>query len=192
MKTQSINPHGGEGFPHVLQAVGRLKLGGANWSYTTSTMGEVLGGVTAIRPFFEARRNLKRMTPHEVSHRKECIMAQPVVHFEIGARDMDRACDFYKKLFNWEIQKAEGMPYGMVAPGCEGSIGGGIGPLPEGMAPYVTVYVQVDDLQKSLDSAEKLSGKTLMPPTPIPGVGSCAWLADPDGVAIGLYKPLRG
>lgn len=115
-------------------------------------------------------------------------MAQPVVHFEIGANNPEKARDFYVKLFGWETEAPPGMNYNLVKAAGEGSIGGGIGGLPPGGSPYATIYVQVDDLQSYLDRAGSLGGKTLVPPTPIPGVGSFAWFADPEGVAIGLFR----
>lgn len=54
---------------------------------------------------------------------------------------------------------------------------------------YVTIYVQVNDLHAYLTDAGKIGGKTLVPPTEVPGMGSFAWLADPDGNIIGLWKP---
>ena len=110
------------------------------------------------------------------------------MHFEIGAKDYKKAIEFYAKVFDWSYDEHEGMQYGMVAAQGKDSIGGGIGALQEGQQPYVTFYVQVDDLQASLDKAEANGGKTVLPPTPIPGIGSCAWLSDPDGNCIGLFK----
>lgn len=115
-------------------------------------------------------------------------MAQPVMHFEITAKDYKAAQDFYGKLFDWEINEPEGMKYGLVAAAGDKSIGGGIGEPREGEAPSLTFYVQVDDLQKYLDKAESLGGKTVVPPTPIPGIGAFAMLADLDGNVIGLFK----
>lgn len=116
-------------------------------------------------------------------------MANGVVHWEIGGTNTAKTREFYAKLFGWDIQIYEEMDYGMVQPAGEGTIGGGIGPTPPGGAPYVTVYVHVDDLQKSLDKAASLGGKTVMPPTLIPGIGSSAMFADLNGVIIGLFKP---
>jgi hypothetical protein len=48
--------------------------------------------------------------------------------------------------------------------------------------------VQVEDLQGTLDQAARLGGETLVPPTPIPGVGSMALLKDPEGNVIGLFS----
>jgi predicted enzyme related to lactoylglutathione lyase len=115
-------------------------------------------------------------------------MGQPVIHFEIGSKDHKKAREFYKSLFDWKITEHEGMDYGMVEAEGKDSIGGGIGPSGEGNQPYVTFYVQVDDLQAYLNKAESLDGKTTLPPTPIPGIGSCAMFADPDGNIIGLFK----
>jgi predicted enzyme related to lactoylglutathione lyase len=55
--------------------------------------------------------------------------------------------------------------------------------------PRITFYVQVDDLQKYLDRAEELGGKTVMPPSEIPGTGvMLAMFTDPSGNVIGLSK----
>jgi len=116
-------------------------------------------------------------------------MGKPVMHFEIGCRDTVRTRDFYKQLFGWQFQD-----YGPAAMMIDTQGGGGInGHLTSlGHAPYnyVTVYVQVEDLQAALESVQALGGKTLVPPVEVPGQGSFAWFADPDGNTIGLRKPV--
>jgi len=116
-------------------------------------------------------------------------MPNPVVHFEISGPDGDAIQGFYRDLFEWKITVHESMgKYGMVDTG-GGGINGGIMGAQEGGPPNsVTLYVQVDDLQGYLDKAAKLGGKTLVPPTPIPEVGSFAMFTDPAGNCIGLYK----
>ena len=47
------------------------------------------------------------------------------------------------------------------------------------MPAYVTIYVAVEDL----------GGTSLVPPTPIPGVGSFALFQDPEGNTIGILHP---
>jgi predicted enzyme related to lactoylglutathione lyase len=70
-----------------------------------------------------------------------------------------------------------------------GGIGGGIGPAPEGSAGHVTVYVDVDDPAAYLAKAEQLGGKTVMPPTEVPGFGvTFALFSDPEGHVLGLTK----
>ena len=115
-------------------------------------------------------------------------MAQPVVHFEIGGKDAARTREYYAQMFDWKYEMPGGMDYGMVAPSGEGSIGGGIAGIQPGQQPYVTIYVQVDDLKTYMDKAEKLGGKTVLPPTPIPGGSEFALIADPDGIITGIYR----
>jgi predicted enzyme related to lactoylglutathione lyase len=115
------------------------------------------------------------------------IMGQPVVHFEIGVKNSAKAAAFYSQLFDWKCE-----PMGaaqMVATGSSTGIQGHINALGHEPHNYVTVYVQVDDLEGYLKKAGMLGGKTLVPPTDVPGMGKFAWLADPEGTLIGLWKP---
>jgi predicted enzyme related to lactoylglutathione lyase len=113
-------------------------------------------------------------------------MGQPVVHFEIGCRNSPKTQEFFSKLFDWKITQHG--PAGMIDTAAGSGINGHITALGHEPHQYVTVYVQVDNLQATLDKAGKLGGKTLVPPTDIPGMGSFAWLSDLDGNIIGLWK----
>jgi predicted enzyme related to lactoylglutathione lyase len=111
-----------------------------------------------------------------------------VCHWEISGTDGYKTRDFYAKLFDWEIELWSESDYGMVKGAGEGTIGGGIGGTQEGQPPGIIFYIQVDDLQKYLDKAESLGGKTIVPPTPIPEIGAFAIFSDIDGNNIGLFK----
>ncbi|MFV1857983.1 MAG: VOC family protein [Anaerolineales bacterium] len=115
-------------------------------------------------------------------------MKNPVVHFEVVAKDGEAAQEFYTKLFGWELNIDNAMNYGLIAAPESGGIGGGIGPTPDGFPGHVTFYVEVDDLQAYLDKAENLGGKTIMPPMDTPGQVSVALFADQEGNTVGLLK----
>ena len=84
--------------------------------------------------------------------------AHPVVHFEIGGRDSTKTQAFYGKLFDWEITQAG--PAANISTGGTGGIDGHITALGHEPYNYVTVYVQVEDIQPYLDKAKALGGKT--------------------------------
>jgi predicted enzyme related to lactoylglutathione lyase len=113
-------------------------------------------------------------------------MGQPVVHFEIGCRDKDKTAHFFSTLFDWKTTDAG--PATMIDTAGNGGITGHITALGHEPHHYVTVYVQVDNVQHYLDKAQGLGGKTLVPPVEIP-TGTFAWFADLDGNTIGLWKP---
>src|SRR6266511_542062 len=95
-------------------------------------------------------------------------MANPVLHFEILGRDGKKAQEFYASLFGWNIDAANPMNYGMVSAQEGVGIGGGIAASQDGQA-RVIVYVEVVDLGATLNRAESLGGKTIMPPMDVPG-----------------------
>lgn len=118
-------------------------------------------------------------------------MGAPVVHFEITGGTGNQLERFYGELFGWEINSNNPMKYGVVETGGgPGGINGGVGAAQDG-GNRVSVYAQVDDLQTTLDRAERLGGKTILPPTAVPGGPRLAMIADPAGNVTGLILGKR-
>ena len=57
-----------------------------------------------------------------------------------------------------------------------------------GEGPLVTIYVQVASLDETLAKVEELGGKTVTPPTDVPGSPTIAHFQDPEGNVMGLVK----
>jgi predicted enzyme related to lactoylglutathione lyase len=113
-------------------------------------------------------------------------MGAPVVHFEIMGGQGNQLEKFYAELFGWKINSNNPMKYGVVdTGGGPGRINGGVGANQDG-SKRVSVYAQVNDLQATLDRVEKLGGKTILPPTEVPGGPKLAMFADPAGNVTGL------
>lgn len=113
-------------------------------------------------------------------------MGAPVVHFEIMGGEGDALEKFYAELLGWKINSNNPMRYGVVdTGGGPGGINGGVGPALDGNR-RVSIYAQVSDLQETLDRVNKLGGKTVLPPTEVPGGPKLAMFADPAGNVTGL------
>ena len=109
----------------------------------------------------------------------------PVVYFEIGCHNGEETRAFFSDLFGWDISvPGEGM---MINTGS--GIPGHIVELAPEWGTYVTVYIEVEDVELYLKKAEELGGKTLVPPVDLPGRGRFAWLAAPEGNIMGIWKP---
>ncbi|GAA0797926.1 VOC family protein [Spirilliplanes yamanashiensis] len=118
--------------------------------------------------------------------------ARPVVHWEIGGRDLTTLGAFYQQAFGWAIEDAG--PHYRTVRAADGGLGGGLMHAHDQMPPYVTIYVQVDDLSAMLRTIGELGGTTLVPPTPINDQASFALFTDPEGNVIGLLQaagPIR-
>jgi predicted enzyme related to lactoylglutathione lyase len=109
-------------------------------------------------------------------------MPNPVVHFEIGSRDTAKAQQLYSALFDWKVEAA-----GPAAIIKEAGIAGHITSLGHEPFHYTIFYVEVADVAAHIAKAEGLGCKKIVGPITIPG-GTFAWISDPDGNTIGLWK----
>jgi predicted enzyme related to lactoylglutathione lyase len=113
-------------------------------------------------------------------------MGAPVVHFEIMGGKGNELEKFYGELFGWKIDSNNPMKYGLVdTGGGQGGINGGVGASQDGKK-RVSIYARVSDLQATLDQVERLGGKTILPPTEVPGGPKLAMFEDPAGNVTGL------
>ena len=118
-------------------------------------------------------------------------MGAPVVHFEIMGGEGSELETFYRELFGWRINSNNSMKYGIVETGGgPGGINGGVGPAKDG-SKRVSIYARVRDLQATLDRAERLGAKTILPPSEVPGGPKLAMFADPAGNITGLFLGKR-
>src|SRR5713226_8820144 len=95
-----------------------------------------------------------------------------VIHFEIPARDPERAATFYRKTFGWKIEKWPGpMEYWMVTTGAEGTRGINGGLMRNTSVKTTTNTIGVESVDDAVAAVTKAGGKLIMPKTPIPTVG---------------------
>lgn len=123
-------------------------------------------------------------------------MSGRVVHFEIPFDDGDRARAFYQSTFGWSITAMPEMGYTMVStgptteqgpPAEPGYIGGGMMQRSEpSQGPIITV--DVEDIDATLATIEKLGGKTVRPRQEVGQMGFTAYFSDPEGNLMGLWQ----
>jgi len=120
-----------------------------------------------------------------------------VVHFEIPADDMSRAKDFYTKTFGWEAQDMPEFEYTMVhttemdmekrMPKEPGAINGGMYKREADM-PHPQVFMDVKDIDASLEKIEANGGKTVRPKTSVGDMGFVANFEDTEGNVLALWE----
>jgi uncharacterized protein len=71
-----------------------------------------------------------------------------------------------------------------------GTVGGGMQthPMPGSPSNWL-VYVEVERVDATLNRAEKLGGRVIVPRTPIPNMGYFGILQDPSGATFGVWEP---
>ena len=114
-------------------------------------------------------------------------MGNAVTWFEVGAADDRLLTAFYGELFGWELRPAAD-GYTTVNTIAGAGINGGIGRSRTG-EPWAAFYVEVDDPGAVLERAQSLGAAIVVPVTELPGF-TFAMFDDPDGLLIGLMKPV--
>ena len=127
-------------------------------------------------------------------------MSGRVVHFEIPFDDGERARNFYREAFGWQVQELPGLNYTMVGSGPTsdqgmptepGFVNGGM--LQRGRAvsgPVITI--DVENIDKALEAIEKLGGATVVAKQTVGGMGFSAYFTDSEGNLMGLWETAAG
>lgn len=123
-------------------------------------------------------------------------MSARVVHFEVPFDDADRARDFYRDVFEWQIRSMPEMGYHLVSTGPVSDQGMPTGPgyIGGGMLQRQTpvsspvVTLQVDDIDVTLAAVEQRGGRTVRQKMPVGDIGFAAYFADSEGNVMGLWQ----
>ena len=119
-------------------------------------------------------------------------MGQPVMQFQLLARDPDKLTAFYGKLFGWRVNADNAMGYRMLDTGSDRGIKGGVWPIGDEGHPLVQLFVEVDDVPASAAQAEQLGGQVIIPPQVLPDGDEMAIVMDTEGLSFGLVKTRDG
>jgi uncharacterized protein len=130
-------------------------------------------------------------------------MEHTIVHFEIPADQPERAAQFYRELFGWDIKQFEGAVAGgmeywtvkTVSTDARGRpTGSGVnGGLMRRMYPSQPPvnYINVESVDESVRRAEGLGATVLMGKTAVPGMGWFAQLTDTEGNVFAVWETSR-
>jgi len=125
----------------------------------------------------------------------------PVVHFEMPAKDKQRVKKFYETTFGWEMNQlgADMGDYILAIttpvdkdrmPMEKGAINGGFYQSgKDGKVPHLVISVA--DLKKHVGIVKKNGGKILGKQMDIPGVGKFVMFKDTEGNRVGMLEPSR-
>jgi len=116
--------------------------------------------------------------------------------FVCGSTDAAKAKKFYAGLFGWTAMDVpmpgeSGGNYTLLKMGNDDVAGlyEMSGPMFEGVPAHWMSYVCVENVDDTAKRAQSLRGKVVAEPMDVPGVGRVAFLEDPTGAKIALFKP---
>jgi predicted enzyme related to lactoylglutathione lyase len=119
-----------------------------------------------------------------------------VVHFHIPVDNMERAKEFYTKIFDWNIQETGHSEYNLVEtvetdeidiPIEPGAINGALY-VRESPAEYPEITIEVSSIEDYLKKIENLGGEVITTKTPVKDLGFYAEFRDTENNIIGLWQ----
>ena len=116
-------------------------------------------------------------------------MGDPVVQWQIVARDPDKVAKFYSAMFGWNIRSDNALGYRVVSTGSSRGIDGGIWPSPPEGHSLVQLFIEVPDIDAYVAKAVSHGATVLVPKTVLPDGDAMAIVLDPAGLSFGLYSP---
>ena len=116
-------------------------------------------------------------------------MGNPVIQWQIMSHNAESHSAFYARLFHWNINSNNPLGYRMADTGSERGIPGGFWPAPPEAAPFVQLFIEVDDVDACIEQTKQLGGGVIIPPQDLPAGEKMAILRDPEGMSFGIYRP---
>lgn len=106
---------------------------------------------------------------------------------ELSTQNPDAVMKFYGELLGWTFDKYDddGMDYWTIDN--KGRMNGGIMKTPDGVQPYWSSYIHVDDITNTVEKIKSNGGSLIQEPTE-GGVGTMAILASPTGAQLNIIQ----
>jgi predicted enzyme related to lactoylglutathione lyase len=119
-----------------------------------------------------------------------------IVHFDIPANDVEKLSAFYRKVFDWKIEKAPGpVEYWLIetvpadssgkltAPGVNGGM-----MKRESPEQRPTNYITVESVDEYAKKVEQNGGRIIVPKQEVSGMGYFAVAVDPEGNQFAIWE----
>jgi predicted enzyme related to lactoylglutathione lyase len=115
-------------------------------------------------------------------------MGNAVTQFQILSTAPDQTAQFYSNLFGWKVAANNPLGYRQIDTGSPAGIQGGIWPSPPQSTTFVQLFVSVDDVRATVQKAQVLGAKVVIPPTVLPEGDEMAVLHDAQGMSFAVWK----
>ena len=118
-------------------------------------------------------------------------MGNPVIQWQIVAKEPDAVTRFYSALFGWKVETNNALGYRLVDTKSRRGINGGVWPSPPEGHNLVQLFVEVDDVDAFIEKATSLGATVIVPKSELPDGDALAIVLDPAGLSFGLYRPTK-
>lgn len=118
-------------------------------------------------------------------------MGDPVMQWQIVSKEPNKHADFYATVFGWKMSADNPMGYRIATTGSDRGISGGFWPAPPEAQAFVQLFIEVNDIDKTIEKVTSNGGTVLIPPQNLPEGQKMAILRDPMGIPLGVMTAMK-
>ena len=113
--------------------------------------------------------------------------------WELASNDMKASVDFFRDVFGWQIDYSDRLGFYIIPDTSpqNKAIDGAIFTLRKAKLPFLTVFIQVDDIIEKARQVEEHGGYILEKPNRVPGGAHICLFNEPSGVTFAMIEPMK-
>ena len=118
------------------------------------------------------------------------MQTNPVVFWELASNDMEKSVTFFREVFDWQIDFNERLGFYLIpetTPKQE-SLEGAIFTLKRAKLPFLTIYIQVEDINAKAALVEEKGGFIVEEPFDISPRSRICLFNEPSGVTFAMIQ----
>ncbi|MBI9052060.1 MAG: VOC family protein [Anaerolineaceae bacterium] len=118
--------------------------------------------------------------------------SHPIVFWELATQDQEKSADFFRKVFDWEVEMDERLGFYIIKTGpVPQDMEGGIFTLKKAKLPFVAIYIRVDDIEERAKMIAEAGGLITEEPNDIGSGTKICLFNDPSGVTFAMIQPAK-
>ena len=119
------------------------------------------------------------------------MQKNPVVFWELATHDMEKTVEFFREVFEWKIEFNDRLGFYIIpeTTPLNEALDGGVFTLKRAKLPFLTVFIQVEDIEEKARLIQKKGGFIVDQPSDIPGGSKICLFNEPSGVTFAMLQP---
>jgi predicted enzyme related to lactoylglutathione lyase len=119
------------------------------------------------------------------------MQKNPVVFWELACHDMEKTVEFFREVFEWKIEFSDRLGFYIIpeiSPPNE-ALDGGVFTLKRAKLPFLTMFIQVEDIEVKAKLILEKGGFIVDEPSEIPSGSKICLFNEPSGVTFAMLEP---
>jgi len=122
------------------------------------------------------------------------MQKNPIVFWELASHDMEKSVKFLREVFDWQIEFNDRLGFYVIpaaTPAGE-DIDGAVFTLKRAKLPFLTIYIQVEDIDAKAELVREKGGFIVEAPFDISPTSRICLFNEPSGVTFAMIQSKKG